>query len=235
MRLSLTWFFVLIISGFVAYFGRYGWKVYEEFTTNEVTEGFTALTGPIDVVLTSCPFSEVDTNKRMKAIIPKGSTETFCYDGSVKRCSLSSDPSNSESCTRYYLDFLNQKSIQCPSSMSKYFQNTSSQNNVDTSIRGCTSGTRNADGTAPVSSSDPRCYFYSNQKDELEKLDSCTNIKMLESSECFTSAGGELTAQLIAPEGGKGSPWIKCTLVQSSINSKGRAIQRNIMPGVKSC
>jgi hypothetical protein len=236
MRLSLSWVFVVILTGFIAYFGRYGWKVYEEFTMNDFVEGFLASSASDeDILITTCPYSEINPNQRMKAIVPKGSTETFCYDGTLKRCSLSADPKNSESCTQYYLDYFNQKSIQCPLSMPKYFNKVKNEDNVDTSIRGCTSGKRTADGTAPVSVNDPVCYFYNNLKDEIEKLDSCTNIKMLESSDCFSSVEGKLTAELVPPQGGQGSPWIKCTLVHSSTSTTGRAIQQNILPTDTRC
>jgi hypothetical protein len=239
MRLSLSWIFVLIISAFIAYFGRYGWKVYEEFTVKEAeaehVEGFASSAGAVDIVITTCPQSEIDQGQPMKAVVPKGSTETFCYDGTIKRCSLSADPSHPESCTQYYLDFLNAKSTQCPVSMQNYFQNISNTNNIDTSRRGCTSGFRTADGTAPVSLSDPYCYFYTNQKDDLEKLDSCTNIKMLDSATCFTSAGGDVTAELVAPDSGKGSPWVKCTLNQSATNTGVPGVVDRVYAAVTKC
>jgi hypothetical protein len=216
MRLSLSWIFVFIIITFIVFFTFYAWQAYEEFTMKETVEGFFgSRTVGSDIIITTCPQSEVDASQTMKAIVPKGSTETFCYDGTVKRCSLSADPENAESCTQYYLDLLNAKSFQCPGSMPNFFQNLSYQNNVDTSIRGCTSGVRKADGTAPVSLSDPYCYFYSKQKDDLENLDSCTNIKMLDSAQCFTSVTGVITKQLVAPQGGKGSPWVQCSITIS--------------------
>lgn len=79
-------------------------------------------------------------------------------------------------------------------------------------MRGCTSGARTADGKAPASTTDSHCKIYTSQKDDLEQLDSCTNIKRLESAQCFSSSVPGLSTALKANS--FGSPYVQCTFSQ---------------------
>ena len=191
----------------MVFFSLYGWRVYEEFLN--ITEGFQVTT---DINLSSCPPSEADESVPMKARVPAGSTQTYCYENDIQKCSLSVPRDSPNSCSQYYLALLYTKaSARCPTSMPNYYQNIQYANNVDKSTRGCTSGTRTADGKSPAGS-DSRCIIYSNQKDDLEKLDSCTNIKRLESAQCFSTPINGVKTALKANT--SGSPYVECTFSQ---------------------
>jgi len=207
MRLSLTSLFTLLILIYIVFFALYGWNVYESFKTT--VEGFEITS---DISLTTCPPSEADESHLMKSQVPPGNTSTYCQDGGVQKCSLSVERTDPASCTQYYLALLQSKATtRCPVSMPNYFQNIKYVNNVDKSVRGCTAGARTADGKSPASG-DKYCTIYVSQKDDLEKIDSCTNIKRLESAQCFSSGVAGLTKVLQANT--YGSPYVQCTFSQ---------------------
>ena len=155
----------------------------------------------------------------MHSQVPPGDTNTYCHDGGVQKCSLSVKQSDPSSCSQYYLALLRSKATtRCPVSMPNYFQNLKFVNNVDKSVRGCTAGARTVDGKSPASG-DKYCTIYTSLKDDLEKLDSCTNIKRLESAQCFSSGVASLTKALQANT--YGSPHIQCTFSQTEQVKKG--------------
>ena len=207
MRLSLSWLIIVLLFIYILYFCQYGWKIYEDF--HSTIEGFQTTT---DISMSSCPPSESDESIPMRGSVPAGSTQTFCMDSSIQKCSLSVAKESPESCTQYYLALLQSKAaLRCPRSMPNYYQNINYSNNVDKSTRGCTSGARTADGKAPATS-ESKCTIYTSQMDDLQKLDSCTNIKRLESAQCFSSAVAGVTSALKANT--FGSPFIECTFSQ---------------------
>jgi hypothetical protein len=215
MRLSLTSIFTLLILLYLVFFFLYGWKVYESF--NSSFEGFE--TTPSDIALTTCPPSEANESQMMKSRVPPGDTNTYCYDGEAQKCSLSHDKSKKESCTQYYSAFLRSKATsRCPISMPNYFQDLRYVNNVDKSVRGCTAGVRTTDGKSPAGG-EKRCIIYTSQKDDLEKLDSCTNQKRLESAQCFSTGVAGVTRVLQANN--YGSPYVQCTFSQIEQVKKG--------------
>ena len=222
MRLSLSWLIVFLLFVYIVFFFSYGWKVYESFHTTTI-EGFQSTT---DISLTSCPPSEIDESIPMKALNAAGTTQTWCYDSDVKKCSLSVSRSDPSSCSQYYLALLNSKAAtRCPATMPNYFQNINYSNNVDKSLRGCTKGLRTADGKSPASG-DSRCTIYTSQKDDLEKLDSCTNIKRLQSAQCFSSGVAGVTTALKANT--HGSPLVQCTFSQiESVKKGSKTINEN--------
>lgn len=166
-----------------------------------------------DISLTTCPPSESDESIPMTSKVSGNDSSSFCYDETIKKCSLSDSRDSSTSCTNYYLALLQTKAnTRCPNSMPNYFQDINYANNVDNSIRGCTSGARTADGKAPASTTDSKCKIYTSQKDDLEQLDSCTNIKRLESAQCFSSSVPGVTTALKANS--FGSPYVECTFSQ---------------------
>jgi hypothetical protein len=207
MRLSLSWLIIVLLFIYILYFCQYGWKIYEDF--HSTIEGFQTTT---DISMSSCPPSESDESIPMRGSVPAGSTQTFCMDSSIQKCSLSVPKESPESCTQYYLALLQSKAaLRCPRAMPNYYQDIQYSNNVDKSTRGCTSGARTADGKAPATS-ESKCTIYTSQMDDLQKLDSCTNIKRLESAQCFSSAVAGVTSALKANT--FGSPLIECTFSQ---------------------
>jgi len=216
MRLSLSWLIVLLLLVYIAFFFSYGWSIYESFRDTTI-EGFQTTT---DISLTSCPPSEIDESTPMKALNAAGTTQTWCYDSDVKKCSLSVSRSDPSSCSQYYLALLQSKAkTRCPATMPNYFQHINYSNNVDKSVRGCSAGARTADGKSPASMTDSHCTIYTRQKDDLEKLDSCTNIKRLQSARCFSTGVAGVTTALQANS--HGSPLVQCTFSQIESVKKG--------------
>lgn len=203
MRLSLSWLIVLILLAFIVFFFLYGCKVYEDYV--DVTEGFANT-----VQIQTCPQKEDDEAVQMVAKIPQGSTLTYCYDNGVSMCSLSVPQDSPESCSTYYTKLLQSHGAKkCPTSMPNYFQNLSFANNVDVSLRGCTAGAISTDGKSPADMTARKCTIYNNQKDDMGQLDSCTNIKMLDATQCFSTNLPGVTKTLLANT--MGSPLVQCS------------------------
>jgi len=108
--------------------------------------------------------------------------------------------------------------------MPNYYQNLHFANNVDSSTRGCTSGARTSDGKSPANPSDPYCKIYSTEKDELEQLDSCTNVKRLDSAQCFLASAANTK---VLQKNAKGSPYVQCTRNQTNIIESKRTYDAN--------
>ena len=219
MRLSLSWIIILFLLAYIVFFFLYGCKVYESFTEKTAVEGFQGQQS--DISMTTCPpSSDPDEATPMKAQVPPGTTQTWCHDiDGSKKCSLSVSPSDPTSCSHYYLALLQSKATtRCPASMPNYFQNLKFDKNVDTSIRGCTAGARTPDGKSPADKK-KYCTIYTSQKDDMEKLDSCTNVKRLETAQCFSSGVRGVTAELKANK--YGSPNVQCTFSQIEQVQKG--------------
>lgn len=219
MKLSLSWILVGLIILYIIFFSMYGYRVYEEFQS--ITEGYTDMS---EVTLTTCPPTQGNEAVVMSSRVPPGSTETYCYDENVKKCSLSVGGSSPESCSHYYTLLLRAKGQVCPKTMPNYYQNLQFANNVDSSTRGCTSGARTADGKSPANPSDPYCKIYSTQKDELEQLDSCTNVKRLDSAQCFLATPANTK---VLQKNDKGSPYVQCTRNQVNVIESKKSYDAN--------
>jgi hypothetical protein len=204
MKVSITWLGVFIVFTAIVYFTWKGFCVYEAFQTSVKKEGFVgSLTD--DIIVTTCP------TPSSSYINSQG--QTMCCDGTLVNggcsgttiCSLSEKTSGIPTCGAYVAAVLDQKgSTRCPPSMPNYYEN------ADGSVKGCTSGRRSPDGTGPASAnSGTSCTLYSQEIDDIEKLDSCTNKKLLETSKCFSRNIDGVTSQLIS---NKGNPaLIQCT------------------------
>jgi hypothetical protein len=209
MRLSLSWLIVLILLAFIVFFFLYGCKVYEDYV--DVTEGFANT-----IQIETCPPQEGDESAQMISKIPHGSTLTYCYDNGVSMCSLSVPQDSPESCSTYYAKLLKSHGAKkCPASMPNYFQHLHFEKNVDSSLRGCTAGAISSDGKSPADITAPKCTIYKNQKDDMEQLDSCTNIKMLDATQCFSTNLPGATKKLIANT--MGSPFVQCTYTRVEV------------------
>jgi len=112
--------------------------------------------------------------------------------------------------------------------MPTYFQSLQYANNIDMSVRGCTSGTITSDGKAPADTSS-KCTIYNTQKDDLEKVDSCTNVKRLESTKCFPHTVNGVS-KILKPNK-LGSPYIECTFSQTESVFKGTETDA-VVPGL---
>jgi len=173
----MVWIGVILIATTVVYFTWRGLQICELFQGNSIKEGFI---GEIesDIVINTCPS---DTSSYVNI-----HGQTLCCEGTasggtcngISVCSLSEQTGGLPTCGQYLAAKLNQKGrLRCPPSMPNYFEGK---------VKGCTSGSRLPDGTGPASSSTPSCTLYSQELDDLGRINSCTNIKMLDNTQCFT-------------------------------------------------
>jgi len=192
MKVSVAWIGVILITVVLLVFSVKGYKIYESFKNENEQfvsyvekEGFETvieIPDPLDrdIVLKSCP---VDTTFYIDA---KG--RGACCDSRIVNnkcsgkviCSLSEGSSGLPTCGEYYSAILDEKGTKlCNSSFPNYFESSSK--------RGCTSGRRTKDGSAPLfPNNDPYCMLYTSETEELTQLDSCTNAKLFENTQCFT-------------------------------------------------
>lgn len=200
MKVSITWVGVFLVLTTIVYFTWKGLGVYEAFVSDisKRREGFAnpaALTD--DIILHTCPSTSTSF------INSKG--QTLCCDGNVANgacsgtviCSLSEQTNGIPTCGTYQAALFEQQgSTRCPPSMPNYYES------ADGSVKGCTSGRRSPDGTGPASAnSGASCTLYSQEIDDIGKLDSCTNAKLLETSKCFTRPIDGVTMRLVASDG----------------------------------
>ena len=179
MKVSVAWIAVGIIIGIILFFTAKGFSIYEQFSS---VEGF-ALgdSNTLDIKITTCP---ADT-----ASYVDGGGRTVCCEGNVVNgkcsgknvCSLSEAIDGLPTCSAWLDAYLENKgAMRCPPSMKNYYENKAARQ------AGCTAGHRNAQGTAPGSTSNKFCTLYQSANDELIKRDSCTNQKILEEAKCLT-------------------------------------------------
>lgn len=68
-------------------------------------------------------------------------------------------------------------SANCPNAMRQYFRDAANQK------QGCTDGPLNASITGPLRTTQPTCYIYATDSDNMNKADSCQNQKSKETAE----------------------------------------------------
>lgn len=181
----MVWIGVILIATILVYFTWRGLQVYELFQGKgqvQEIEGFKGSNDlPSDIVINTCPSN---TNSYVNT-----SGQTLCCEGTASGgecngtsvCSLSEQSSGLPTCGEYLSAKLDQKGLlRCPPSMPRYFESKNG------SVKGCTSGNRLPDGTGPASSSNKSCKLYATELDDMGRIDSCTNVKMLENTQCFT-------------------------------------------------
>lgn len=181
MKISVAWIGVFLVVAILVYFSIYGYHIYEEFQSlpsPSVKEGFEV--GVDDLTITTCP-------AETKRFIDDGG-RVLCCDGEAVGtrcngklvCSLSDKGTGLPTCGVWYKALLDQKGQgKCPPSMPHYFERDGGR------AKGCAASGLNATGTGPRTPETKFCKLYSTAKDEDSKLDSCTNIAMLENSTCF--------------------------------------------------
>lgn len=233
MKVNLGWIGLIIIVAFFLYFAWYGKNVYHILTLPVIKteEGFDIAYNTDGITLTSCP-------KGTKQFV-NDTGHTICCDGQVDSgwcngdsiCSLSEGTNNIPSCSQWRAAYLKDKGrSRCPTSMPKYYEHTTGA--------GCTSGSLNADGSWPLNDPNPnykkgieaftdsappqnkKCILYENLQDNIGKIDSCENVKLLEKTRCFTDTSIESTKELEITNG-VNPPMIKCKVTNIPSNIPG--------------
>lgn len=181
MRVSLAWIGIVLLTTVLVLFAVQAYMLYvEEPTKPEDDEGFQdARPESNDIHLTACPAettSYIDNNG-MNLCCKTALVNGTCPGGQLA-CTLSEGSAAIPTCSAYVAAVLDEKGKErCPGSRPRYYENGL--------IRGCTAGRRTPDGKGPATSTDPQCMLYSSEKDDLSKLDSCTNQRLLEKTVCF--------------------------------------------------
>jgi len=205
MKVSLTWLFIILIIAFSAYFFVKGCMIYESFLSEPFKSGIYTTS---DISLQTCPkntTSYVDTNGTTTCCT--GSvTGTIC--NGIAACSLSGS-GTLPSCSEYYGSYLAEKgALRCPSTMPNYYESADGS--------GCTSGLRTSDGTAPKPGH-PTCKIYPNQQDDTYKMDSCTNLKILDNASCFTSV--KESSKNLRQDSANDLPYVTCNYIDRNNNN----------------
>ena len=181
MKVSVAWIGVLLVVAILVYFSKYGYHIYEEFQTlplPPVKEGFEV--GVDELTITTCP-------AETKRFIDDGGRVLCCEGEAVNGrcngklvCSLSDTNTGLPTCGIWYKALLDQKGQgKCPPSMPHYFEQDNGRK------KGCAAGGLNPSGTGPRTPQTKFCTLYAKAQDEDSKLDSCTNVALLERSTCF--------------------------------------------------
>lgn len=180
VNISVTWIGVFLVISAVIVLTMRGINVFKIIFPSE--EGFTTQEFSEDLHLSTCPAES-------KSYVDDGG-RTVCCDGDIvggkcqgtQVCSLSENFGNLPTCDVWFGAYLQEKGAKrCPPSMPHYFEDPKA------GVKGCTAGFRTKDGKSPASSSDKSCKLYNAKDDELIKIDSCTNQKLLEETQCFTN------------------------------------------------
>lgn len=201
MTVSIVWLGVILISIFLLYFSLYGRNVYESFKNRRV-EGFQTSAG---LQITTCPAaSKSYIDDAGMTVCCKGTVESDKCSGETI-CSLSEGTRSAPTCTEWYGAYLTERGRgRCTVTMPNYFESP------DGNVRGCTSGNLNSNGSGPASYTDKTCKIYSTRREDIGYVDSCTNIKFLESSTCFTNSTIAVDKELVATMRGYLPPLVSC-------------------------
>lgn len=158
-----------------------GISVFIGVTFNSKTaaiEPFQTSQSQSDIQLQACPPGTQTFNQE---------GDTLCCDGDLQNgqcngrtvCSLSSNTDQMPSCLQLLRNNLRDKAVRfCPPTAQNYYEKGNE--------KGCTSGLRTVDGSAPLSDGKPVkiCKIYSTDAENARKLDSCSNIKLQDTIKC---------------------------------------------------
>lgn len=175
VNISVTSIGVFLVLAAIIILTLRGVSVFGILTQSiSLKEGFQ---GDDDLILTTCP---ADT----KSFVDNGG-RTVCCDGEIHGgackgsaiCSLSESVGNMPTCGQWLGAYLAEKGKnRCPPSMPNYFESPTGG--------GCAAGARNSTGTGAVGAA---CKLYKTQEEDNMQIDSCTNQKILEETQCFTN------------------------------------------------
>ncbi len=185
MRVSLTWIGLLLLSIVLSILFYKGKKTYEAFTTEKTIESFV---NPItdDIQISTCPAdSKSFIDNLGRTICCEGSIENGTCNGRAI-CSLSESAKGLPTCSEWYSALLTERGRdRCPPSMPNYYEG------------GCTAGRRKADGSGPANPGIKFCKFYTTKTDDESKLDSCSNVKMMDQTICFPNTALGVSKSLV--------------------------------------
>jgi len=175
----VTWIGIFLVVSAIIILTIRGVNVFKIIFSEE---GFTTQEFSEDLHLSTCPADS-------KSYVDDGG-RTVCCDGVIVNgkcsgtnvCSLSENFGNLPTCDVWFGAYLEEKGAKrCPKSMPHYFEDNKK------GVKGCTAGFRTKDGKGPASATDKSCKLYNGKDEDLIKIDSCTNQKFFEQTECFNT------------------------------------------------
>lgn len=210
VNISVTWVGVLLVISAVVILTLRGIDVFRIIFQH--SEGFVSGgTTSEDLQLSGCPADS-------KSYVDDGG-RSVCCDGQIiggkckgtQVCSLSENFGNLPTCNAWFGAYLEEKGARrCPKSMPNYFEDNKA------GVKGCTAGFRTKDGKSPASSSNKSCKLYNDMEDEMVKVDSCTNQKLLEETQCFTGNIEGTRKNFVPHVSGKIPPWVRCEAIDKN-------------------
>lgn len=197
MKVSLSWLGVILIISVILYFSWYGITIYETFVNEEKAKEIESFTGKVEAVIpngiqiSTCPAGTKSfIDKKGFTLCCNGKTTSDTCFGTVT-CSLSESAKNIPTCSKWYSAYLKERANgRCPASMPNYFETCEKI--------GCTSGPLKPDASGPADTLSATCFIYPSQQDDESKLNSCTNIQLLDSTLCFKTATMNAEKQLVS-------------------------------------
>jgi hypothetical protein len=187
--------------------------VYDAFQNYDTKdEGFIG-SSQDDIHLTSCPADYKQfVNNDGQIQCCDGTPNSGKCSGKVI-CSLSE---GQPTCSAWYTAVLDEKGRnKCPPSMPNYFESK------DGKTKGCTSGKRKPDGSGPLETSAKFCKLYTSQRDDEGKVDSCTNVMLLDKTVCFPGSSVKTDKNLSSVLNGFLPARIQCSFGDPSIRTAG--------------
>lgn len=124
----------------------------------------------------------------------------LCCDGEIvanqciteKQCALTGKGENVKNCVDLIMEeYLQKGQTHCPTSMSSYFENRT------TNQKGCTKGDLNATMDGPAVKGQPMCVVYSTLQESIQAKDSCYHQKKMQEIACF---GTNCTKEMVTPQ-----------------------------------
>jgi hypothetical protein len=198
MKVSVAWIGILLIVSVLVYFTVYGYHVWEMFQNpppaeeRVLEEGFIGEPpSELGLNITMCPAnskSYLDTSGRTVCCMGDVASDT-CKGETI--CSLSEGMASLPTCTKWFETYLKEKGRgRCPRSMPIYFES------ADGKVRGCTDGRLNKTGSGAATDTQKKCFLYQTKQQDNNDLQSCTNVKRLESAVCFPNSSLQHSKQL---------------------------------------
>ncbi len=184
MKVSLSWLGIFFLTLILVIFTYKGFCILNDCDS---IEGFLSSTDTQGIQLKSCPTLKGDGMPGLEQMID-GNGNTICKNVETNGpvCTLSHKSSDLPTCDQYLLSYFRSKATSmCPASMPNYFERV---NEKGVRVRGCFAGMYNEKGTAPAVNS-PSCNIYDKKQDDELKMDSCSNIRMLDETQCLPGTG----------------------------------------------
>lgn len=179
LQFFLVCLLILGVSVFIATFRLQKAETFQDMKLNA---------DDYDIQLQACPSGTTSYNNKGSILCCDGSIVNEMCNGRTV-CSVSDNTAEMPSCVNVIRKEYKEKAIRfCPPSLPRYFEDKTKN------IKGCTLGKRTADGKAPLVASQPKCTIYATQNDNLNKLDSCDNIKERDLFKCPGGSKGNLVS-----------------------------------------